>query len=231
MLVSVQANPFATADNIGRHWTIGGSWFCGRPFDLTEGWYKNYGVDIFRHTFLLVPFSPAVVRPDPLLSGWSFEAAFLDAWHWCFAVSRGSSWVSYPEQTLSLKSLKACPRSVVSLSMVFRVISVCKRSFAIPCQWAQRKISRITISLWRFGSKPSNTGIAHYQGNVTMLNLHSLCKCWLTCKMSSKSRAASFFISEVFLLNFLIVPHPKVGTSLNLNDMGLTGSVFEKQEF
>jgi len=35
--------------------------------------------------------------------------------------------------------------------------------------------------------------------------------------MSSKSRAANFFIAETFVENFRIVPFPNVGTSRYLN--------------
>ena len=38
----------------------------------------------------------------------------------------------------------------------------------------------------------------------------------LTCKRSSKSRAASFFMADALLWNFRMVEHPKVGTFRNL---------------
>ena len=38
----------------------------------------------------------------------------------------------------------------------------------------------------------------------------------LTCKRSSKSRAASFFISEAFIAKRLIVLEPNVGMAQNL---------------
>ena len=37
-----------------------------------------------------------------------------------------------------------------------------------------------------------------------------------TCRMSSKSRAASFFISDTLFENFRMVPFPNVGTIRNL---------------
>ena len=130
--------------------------------------------------------------------------------------SLGSSVVENAEQVVSRNRRSSHPRMMVADSMYERVDSVCMRNFVSACHSASRNSNVMTTALWGSGSRPSKTGMAHWQ------NRHYYCisehadNAVLTCSMSSKFRAASFFILEVLFENRRIVLWPKVGTRRNL---------------
>ena len=134
------------------------------------------------------------------------------------SASRWSSRVSNLGQTWFTKWRNLAPRLIVVVSNNSNVGSVCMRSFASPCQWAQTK-SNWRISLLSSPKRPSKTGIAHCQGDNGVRRggqmrerRQDVMNSQHTWRRSSKSRAANFLISEALEANFRIVPAPNVGT-------------------
>ena len=68
------------------------------------------------------------------------------------------------------------------------------------------------------GSNPSKHGIEHCPSISDYWQCRGQCYMVRTWRMSSKSRAASFFISETFVAKERIVDAPKPGTRLKLED-------------
>lgn len=93
--------------------------------------------------------------------------AFLVAFFVVFRRSRasaslGSSFVLNAELVLLWKSRRSFPSKVVYQSSISNVRSVCRRSFAKACQWANTKRRSSNFELCGSGIRPSKTGMAHY---------------------------------------------------------------------
>lgn len=103
------------------------------------------------------------------VDGWS---SFLGSW-WRLraSASRSSSWVLKVAQVFLVNAQNSAPMWCVVSSRIFRVSSVCIRSFANLCQWAQVKSSfRITL-LCSSGSRLSKAGMAHWPCNQHVANI------------------------------------------------------------
>lgn len=129
------------------------------------------------------------------------------------AVSRGRSYVVNLLQQSRENRRKSCPRRVVLFPKWKSVVSVCNRSFPNECQVASSKSRSRMMELNGSGTRPSKTGITHYDNVRTrarkLIHKH-------TCRISSKSRAASLERSDTFELNFRIVSRPNVGIERKL---------------
>jgi len=137
-------------------------------------------------------------------------------WRWRASVSRLSSCVLKTAHVFLLNFRNSAPISRVVPSRILSVLSVCRRSFAKPCQWLQMNNNRKTILLCGSGRRPSKTGIEHWVSLSACCDYSCSHVETLTCSISSKSRAANFFISEVLFEKRRIVSWPKVGICLKL---------------
>ena len=130
-----------------------------------------------------------------------------------------NSWVLYAMQ-VDLMNRRTCrPSSLVASSRSWRVVLVCTRNFASACQVARENRRSSTFLLWRLLVRiSSNTGQEHYDEwlNRHMIDNIKRGRIIHTWRISSKSRAASFFIAAVLSVKRLIVSVPNVGTKRNL---------------
>jgi hypothetical protein len=60
-----------------------------------------------------------------------------------------------------VKSLIAWQRAVVTISIISKVMSVCRHNLAYVCQVASRKMSSLMLLSSSSGNSLSNVGIAH----------------------------------------------------------------------
>ena len=104
----------------------------------------------------------------PSFWGFSLEdpgsaVAVLVSWRRIRAIcSHCSSRVGNAAHVCSWKVRSVLPSVVVTCKRRAKVVSVCIRSLARPCQWARsNKTLRIYV-LWGSGRRPSKTGIAHW---------------------------------------------------------------------
>jgi len=131
------------------------------------------------------------------------------------SVSLESSCVLKARHVLLTNAQNSTPIHTVKSSSISRVWSVCRRSLAKPCQWAQINNNRKIARLWGSGKRPSKAGMIHYVivSGVPSKRQREAC----TWRMSSKSRVANFFSWETLFEKRLIVSLPKLGICRNLH--------------